>query len=449
MNVDKGRRTSRSRKPMRPSMERLEELLLLTAGIESFPTGEITGGARPTSLVSAPDGSLWFTGTYGHIGHITLQGQVTLYPYASGGLGVASDGDVWFGANNWQTNVLTLDKITPSGAVTAIPLPAGVTVENVAVDKLGNVWFTETDSSVVGRYSTDGTFTQFSLPNSPGHIGSSEPITLGSDGKIWLTRSTGFGSNLTATIDRITPDGAVTEFPVATGQVTFSGLTTGSNGNLLFTESVGSTNDPSYTVGQMTTQGTVVSTFNAPHEVGGVTSDAAGNIWFTMPEADEVGRIDGTGQLDIYTITYPGAGAPGPVAIVAGQDGAIWFTVMTPTVIARLDPSVATPDGQEKASYPIEIVPPATPPAPPTSGPQPGVTPLSLTDHISNGSQNAFLAKVLQNSHVASNRAASLRVRNALQVSHGVKHPVATRHAAVPSHASRLTKASLHPRHRG
>jgi sugar lactone lactonase YvrE len=75
----------------------------------------------------------------------------------------------------------------------------------------GNLWFTEFSQntlpggarSLIGRITPLGAITEFPLPTT-----SSEPgaLTVGPDGNLW------FGDDGTGSIGRITPSGAVTEF---------------------------------------------------------------------------------------------------------------------------------------------------------------------------------------------------------------------------------------------
>ncbi len=75
-----------------------------------------------------------------------------------------------------------------------------------------------------------GTITEFPLP-APG----SAPfgITLGPDGKVWFTESSG------NKIGRITTSGIITQFPVPTSGSLPFGITTGRGQKVWFTELVG------------------------------------------------------------------------------------------------------------------------------------------------------------------------------------------------------------------
>ncbi|HTV33359.1 MAG TPA: hypothetical protein VME69_09725 [Methylocella sp.] len=68
-----------------------------------------------------------------------------------------------------------------------------------------------------------------------------------------------------------------------------------------------------------------------------------GNLWFTQPETNEIGRIDPrTGAITEYHV--PAAGPPGvysnygPFGITAGPDGNLWFTEVESNRIGRINP---------------------------------------------------------------------------------------------------------------
>jgi virginiamycin B lyase len=67
----------------------------------------------------------------------------------------------------------------------------------------GALWFTEATGNKIGRITTTGVITEFSIPNR-----GPNSITTGPDGALWFTES-GFNQ-----IGRITTTGVITEFPI-------------------------------------------------------------------------------------------------------------------------------------------------------------------------------------------------------------------------------------------
>lgn len=113
----------------------------------------------------------------------------------------------------------------------------------VAAGLDGNVWFTETaNRGHVGRVTPAGAVTEWPTPtaNSAPH-----QIAAGPDGSMWFTE---YAANR---IGRITPAGGITEFPVPTAGSQPEGIAAGPDGNMWFTERTGNA------IGRITPDGTV------------------------------------------------------------------------------------------------------------------------------------------------------------------------------------------------
>ena len=81
-----------------------------------------------------------------------------------------------------------------------------------------NLWFTESANNKIGKITTGGNITEYTIPTT-----SSNPlgIAAGPDGNLWFTENA--GNN----IGRITPSGTITEFPVPTSGSGPWGITVG------------------------------------------------------------------------------------------------------------------------------------------------------------------------------------------------------------------------------
>jgi len=114
-----------------------------------------------TSIVSGPDGNLWFDepsrrdGVSGFIGRMTPDGQATRYripdqPYVQpSGMAIGPDGDLWFGSGSLGD---VLGRITPSGhlkAYLSVPTP-DASVWGMVRGPDGRLWFTEHAVSKIG-----------------------------------------------------------------------------------------------------------------------------------------------------------------------------------------------------------------------------------------------------------------------------------------------------------
>ena len=173
-----------------------------------------------------------------------------------------------------------------------------------------------------------GVVTEFSSALTAGNAPAS--ITAGPDGNLWFTEQ-----GLLAGVARITPTGAITEFPTALLQ-TPGDIVTGSDGGVWFTET-GAKNaiariDPS--------TGAIVR-----HELPdgtnpqAITAGPDGNLWFTEVDKSKLGRMTPAGDATEYGLGLGGSDTLNDVT--TGPDGKLWFTVENPSEqkIGRLKPA--------------------------------------------------------------------------------------------------------------
>ena len=324
------------------------------AGARSQPIVEFpipTAGSGPSSIVSGPDGNLYFLETHG-IGRITLEGSIveastscspvpgpewTTFPNIS--LAAGSDGNLWYTGACWmhggggfgvQQGILgamnpegafhvvrnSLDmapagittgpdgnlwyadsrgkivRITPAGFITEYPVPVPIAPSGIAAGADGSFWFTEGFDPSIGRISSNGAITQFPLLSSDRRAATG---ALGPDGNMWFPESSQDG--LSYWIARITPGGVITEFPIPTESAGAGAITAGPDGNMWFTESGYGTNTTSK-IGRIDLAGSITE-FPIPtpsSAPAGITTGPDGNIWFTEFGASKIGRLD-LGQL--------------------------------------------------------------------------------------------------------------------------------------------------------
>jgi streptogramin lyase len=221
-------------------------------------SGEITEyslppESEPIEIAAGPDGRLWFI-EYGtdKIGRITISGEITEYSLAAAeashprGLTAGPDGNIWFTAS-WGSEAPedVIGKITTSGTITRYGLGTEDTVEQIVAGPNGELWFTEYLHRI-GRITTSGVVAAiYTLPEeeTPGGI------TVGSDGNVWFTASE-IGGKTGSDVGKITPLGAITEYPVASGSYPYD-ITSGPDGNLWYI------NWPGTKVSMMTSSGTM------------------------------------------------------------------------------------------------------------------------------------------------------------------------------------------------
>jgi streptogramin lyase len=210
------------------------------------------------------------------------------------------------------------------GQVTEFAIPTAHSgLEQIAAGPDGNLWFTESTGSQIGRITPTGQLTEFSVPAADGQP---EGIAAGPDGSLWFTDD-GIG--------RITPAGEITEYPVPTADGDPGEIVAGPDDNLWFTDDDG--------IGRITLSGQITQyALPSPDFAVGITAEPDGDVWFTDVGSNTIGRITTgsgftrPGQVTEYPIpTRDG----GPDEITAGPDGNVWFTEHGGSQIGRITPA--------------------------------------------------------------------------------------------------------------
>lgn len=221
----------------------------------------------PYSLASGPDGNVWYTefgydpnnptSYTGKIGRMTPDGHATEFPLATAssfpyGITSGPDGNLWFTEFTYDFQSKNffagkIGRITVNGAITEVPLPnTGAIPYSITAGPDGNLWFTEIGFNIsqsslfvgkIGKITPTGAITEYPLSgaNKIPNI-----ITAGPDGNLWFTElgySTSGSSLYSGAIGRITPSGTISEFPLNTPNLVPDGIAIGPDGNIWFTES--------------------------------------------------------------------------------------------------------------------------------------------------------------------------------------------------------------------
>jgi len=250
--------------------------------------------------------------------------------------------------NLWYTNQGTraIGRITTGGTVTEFSVAAnggnaGSVPRQIRVGADGNMWFTDVGTiPAIGRITMSGAITEFSLP--AGSVPTA--LAVGTDRNLWFT-----DKSVTApAIGRVTPSGAITEFGIAAnggnpGSLP-NGITPGPDGNLWFTDQ-GATK----AIGRITTNGAITefsAGLNTPSLPAAITPGPDGNIWFsdqaTAATPKAIGRITTDGQITEFSASLSSNSLPGE--ITPGADGNLWFTDQgtTPKALGRISPATGT-----------------------------------------------------------------------------------------------------------
>jgi virginiamycin B lyase len=253
-----------------------------------------TSNASASAITVGPDGNLWFVEeAASKIGKVTPAGDITEYPipntledvgFASGPLEVSAtptslvtgpDGAIWF----TESSTHSIGRITTDGVLSRVSTP-GLQPGSITVGPDHAIWFTDTSyHDSIDRLNADGSVTTFALPST---FAMPTSLTAGPDGALWFVES------FNQAVGRITMDGAVTEMPIRAGVQTPQRLTFDSAGNIWVTGSGSG-------LVRITPDGFTTDVGLQSGAIGsilGVTTGPDGAIWFTDTSRDQVGRFD-------------------------------------------------------------------------------------------------------------------------------------------------------------
>jgi len=311
-------------------------LVVFKSSITEFPITTANSGSE--SIVTGPDGNLWFTeGTANKIGKMTTAGVVTEYTLASATsrpqfINTGPDGALWF----TEINGNKIGRITTAGVITEFTVPTTGSGPNViTTGPDGALWFTEFNTGKIGRITTAGVFSEY-----PTSASNTQPtdIIVGPDGALW------FANYNTGTIGRITTAGVETEFPTTATDSKPTTLALGSDGAFWIAES------NKGIIARMTTAG-AITTFTPTLPGGSTLYDIVpgpdGNLWFTVygggAPNNLIGQITTAGVVTYFTIPTIQST---PQVITTGPDNAMWFVEQASNNIGRLalSPRVLTVD---------------------------------------------------------------------------------------------------------
>ena len=205
----------------------------------------------------------------------------------------------------------------------------------------GNIWFTEYTASAnqIGRMTPCGAVTEFPVPT-PSTL---FEITAGADGNLWFAE--GQGNN----VGRITPAGTITEFPVPTAGGVPYGIASGPDGNIWFTES-GEQHRTNYAGGD-------------DHRVRDSDAWKLSDLDCSRPRRESlVHGVDGKqhrqDHADGLIVEYPiPTQGSQPYGIVTGPDGNLWFAEQRGNNIGRITPQGAITEFpvSTQEAYPLGI----------------------------------------------------------------------------------------------
>ncbi len=253
------------------------------------------------------------------------------------GVEVASDDTIWFAeqyadyighylpkTGHFQIYALpTLTVPDPSDASKMLTLPSAP--NDLALDKDGNVWFTELNADAIGRLNPrSGSIQQYPLSaKKSAEMLDPYGITVDSQDMVWFTES---GSGR---IGRLNPStGQMGFFVPSTGKnIALMEITSGTHGTIWITTFNSILLSLDSATGNFRTF--YAPTVSAPASgtgglYGVVTDPTTGDIWVTVASQNVLARLDvASGRFTYYPIP---TSSSLPLGIMAGANNTFWFT---------------------------------------------------------------------------------------------------------------------------
>jgi len=282
-------------------------------------------GVYPSSIVTGPDGALWFS-TYPYfsnhaprdlgIGRITTSGKLRFFHINHGtyDLTLGPDGRLWFTSPYRRPYIV--GALATDGTVTAWPVPSDGLPESIISGPDGNLWYTAFEGNPdILAITTAGTVV------ATYHAGQGFVVRLGRGrDQVWY--------NMPARVGRIKKDGDATGRDIG-GPTYIPELMALGPDNRMWES------DGTYIVA-------VTVDFNAtfypiPQGVNGtygLTRGPDGNMWATDFYEGKLMRITTAGVFTTFDIPTPDMM---PSGITVGPDGNIWYTeIQKQTDVAKI-----------------------------------------------------------------------------------------------------------------
>ena len=301
----------------------------ITVDTFSIPTPE----SAPSDIASGPEGNLWFVeSATDRIGRITPSGAVTELAFETGAapqqVVAGVDGRVWvtlpgldaigaieardqgigplttydlgteggaaFGVARgpagalWYTEAQfnSIGWIEPGGEQAGYHLDADAVRGMIAIARGPDdaMWFTAiAEPARVGRIDVLGDFSEFPLPTPDSVPGS---LAAGADGNLWVTLTEA------PRLTRVTPAGATTDFTLGFDDMATLAIEPGPDDGLWISQVLEGTGAAAIVRLDPVALSFTRYVLPAGHLAFGLAFDREGDLWFTDPENDRIGRLN-------------------------------------------------------------------------------------------------------------------------------------------------------------
>ena len=246
-----------------------------------------------------------------------------LAPARDGGTGGHAGGDR---ASTGGTSGRGCNAGEGAWCITEFPIPtAGASASRITAGPDGNLWFTESASEKIGRITPDGAITEFPLTVGQDVYHHPYGITKGPDGALWFTEAT------SGEIASITTDGHITRQPRYRFGTPLA-IVFAADGTVWLTGADGA-------IDSLTLGGNVISHLaDLLVDWRELTTATDGAVWACAVSGNLLGRCPLSGACTTLPLPAP---ASYPYGITVGPDDAIWFTEVIGNRIGRVGPDGA------------------------------------------------------------------------------------------------------------
>jgi RHS repeat-associated protein len=251
------------------------------------------------------------------------------------GITSGPDGNLWY---TIQGGTPQIGKMTTAGAAQEYT-PTSQTIYPLYISPGPDrgLWFTainySTGQNTIGDLSLDGsTLAQYGVSGA----GNPGGIVLSPDQKNLWYSGVGFSGGVgTSYVGKMAVDGTYTQIATPTNSSSMGGIVVGPDGNIWFTEpganKIGKVNLSGSFTSSSFTEYTVPTSGASPYWIA---ADRNGALWFTESGTNKIGRIT-TAGLVTNEYSIPTANSA-PHGITLGPDGSFWFTESATDQIGRI-----------------------------------------------------------------------------------------------------------------
>jgi virginiamycin B lyase len=301
---------------------------LRAAAADAPQITEFPAGSQVSSTAIAPDGTLWVGSVYTHLNHVDSTGNVTTFDVpppmvAMNSIAVSTTGDVWVTSASQDYlarlnpatghfDTYSLQQISPGPFKAPGQITAGTD---------GTMWFFEGNNNTIAKVTSDGTLSEFHMPNDDSVPGN---LMKAPDGSIWFTQP------YLNRIAKIADDGTITTtYTIPRAEVYPSSLMMGPDGNFWFRES-------GEKMAHMNLDGSGYAEVATPGlQAGELALGPDGAFWGTQSGSgndDYYARVTTSGAVSLYAIPTPHTSSRAPISAY----GSIWFAEYNTFQIGRV-----------------------------------------------------------------------------------------------------------------